>query len=75
MNAITYKEIFPLIKENRMWPGANEKGGTRKGNTLLFSVSDDYTGASVITDKTINALHRSAHGGSRTSTLRNAMNH
>ena len=51
MNAITYKEIFPLIKENRMWPGANEKGGTRKGNTLLFSVSDDYTGASVITDK------------------------
>lgn len=51
MNAITYKEIFPLIKENRMWPGANEKGGTRKGNTLLFSVSDDYTGESVITDK------------------------
>ena len=23
MNAITYKEIFPLIKANRLWPGVN----------------------------------------------------
>ena len=23
MNAITYKEIFPLIKANKMWPGVN----------------------------------------------------
>lgn len=26
-NAITYKEIFPLIKENRMWLGLGFKGG------------------------------------------------
>ena len=26
-NAITYKEIFPLIKENRMWLGYGFKGG------------------------------------------------
>lgn len=40
MNAITYKEIFPLIKENRMWVGANSKGGSRRGNSLLFSVPE-----------------------------------
>lgn len=27
-NAITYKEIFPLIKENKMWLGYGFKGGT-----------------------------------------------
>ena len=26
MNAITYKEIFPLIKENEMWLGASRTG-------------------------------------------------
>lgn len=26
-NAVTYKEIFPLIKENRMWLGKGFKGG------------------------------------------------
>lgn len=36
MNAITYKEIFPLIKENKLWIGVNAKGGTRKGNSLSF---------------------------------------
>ena len=36
LNAITYKEIFPLIKENKMWLGENAKGGTRKGNSLTF---------------------------------------
>lgn len=51
INCITYKEIFPLIKNNELWPGVNEKGGTRKGNTLLFSVSDDYQSASIIYDK------------------------
>lgn len=25
-NAITYKDVFPLIKENRMWLGVNAKG-------------------------------------------------
>ena len=27
MNAITYKEIFPLIKENKMWTGFKHFGG------------------------------------------------
>ena len=36
-NAITYKEIFPLIKDNRMWLGI-----TPKGQDMLFDVPDDY---------------------------------
>ena len=36
MNCITYKEFFPLIKDNLVWPGVNEKGGTRRGNSLCF---------------------------------------
>ena len=28
VNAVTYKEIFTLIKENKMWLGQNTKGGT-----------------------------------------------
>lgn len=33
MNAITYKEIFPLIKENKMWLGA-----TGNGSDMVFAV-------------------------------------
>ena len=33
MNAITYKEIFPLIKEDRMWLGA-----TGNGSDMVFAV-------------------------------------
>ena len=33
MNAITYKEVFPLIKENKMWLGA-----TGNGNDMVFAV-------------------------------------
>ena len=33
MNAITYKEIFPLIKENKLWLGA-----TGNGNDMVFAV-------------------------------------
>ena len=36
-NAITYKEIFPLIKDNRMWLGV-----TPKGQDMLFDVPADY---------------------------------
>ena len=36
-NAITYKEIFPLIKENKIWLGASIHSGDRK-----FNVPDDY---------------------------------
>jgi hypothetical protein len=33
MNAITYKELFPLIKENKLWLGA-----TGNGNDMVFAV-------------------------------------
>lgn len=52
MNAITYKEVFPLIRDNQMWVGANEKGGTRKGNSMCFTVPDDYTGKLIDIDGT-----------------------
>ena len=37
VNSITYKEIFPLIKENRMWLGASIHSGDRE-----FAVPDSY---------------------------------
>ena len=37
MNAITYKEIFPLFKENRMWYGSSISSGDRE-----FGVPDNY---------------------------------
>ena len=37
MNAITYKEIFPLIKNNQLWTGPSITSGDRK-----FWVPDDY---------------------------------
>ena len=44
MNAVTYKEFFPLIRDNKVWVGVNEKGGTRKGNSLCFTVPNSYDG-------------------------------
>lgn len=35
-NAITYKEIFPLIKNNKLWLGVDN------GGTKWFQVQDDY---------------------------------
>lgn len=35
-NAVTYKEIFPLIKDNKMWLGVDN------GGTKWFQVRDDY---------------------------------
>ena len=40
MNAVTYKEIFPLFKENKIWLGQNAKGGSRKGNSLSFECTN-----------------------------------
>ena len=37
MNAVTYKEIFPLIKDNKMWIGCSIHSGDRK-----FYVPDSY---------------------------------
>lgn len=42
-NAITYKEIFPLIKENKMWLGISMNGSNR-----YFRVPDTYP----LTEKT-----------------------
>lgn len=37
LNAITYKEFFPLLKENKVWIGSSIHSGDRK-----FYVPDDY---------------------------------
>lgn len=37
LNAVTYKEIFPLLKENKAWIGPSIRSGDRK-----FYVPDDY---------------------------------
>lgn len=37
INAITYKEIFPLIRDNRMWMGASIHSGDRE-----FRIPDSY---------------------------------
>ncbi len=37
MNAISYKEIFPLIQSNKMWLGI-----TPKGRDMLFDVRSEY---------------------------------
>ncbi len=37
MNAVTYKEIFPLVKENKLWYGPSISSGDRE-----FGVPDNY---------------------------------
>ncbi len=45
-NAITYKEVFPLIKENKMWIGV-----TSMSKDMLFDVSKDYAKELIETKK------------------------
>ena len=45
-NSITYKEIFPLIKENRVWLGI-----TPKGQDMLFDVPENYAEELLTTKK------------------------
>lgn len=45
-NAITYKEIFPLIKDDKMWLGV-----TPMGTDMLFGVPDHYAETLVSTKK------------------------
>lgn len=45
-NAITYKEIFPLIKDNKLWLGV-----TPRGKDMLFDVPKDYAKELVATKK------------------------
>lgn len=40
-NAITYKEVFPLIKENKIWLG-NRFNQRVNGKNMTFGVPDDY---------------------------------
>ncbi len=37
MNAVTYKEVFPLIKDNKIWYGCSISSGDRE-----FGVPDEY---------------------------------
>ena len=37
MNAITYKDVFPLLKDNKLWLGATISSGDRE-----FEVPDSY---------------------------------
>ncbi len=37
MNAITYKEFFPLIKENKVWSGYKTIG-----SDMFFIISEKY---------------------------------
>lgn len=50
-NAITYKEIFPLIKDNKMWLG-NRFNQRINGKNMTFLVPDNYPmkGTEVETD-------------------------
>lgn len=50
INSVNYIGIFPLIREGKMRVGANEKGGTRRGNTMCFTVPDDFTGKTIDVD-------------------------
>ena len=45
-NAVTYKEIFPLIKDNKLWLGL-----TPKGQDMLFDVPEGYAQELVATGK------------------------
>ena len=48
MNAITYKEIFPKIKDNKMWWGA-----TLHGVKCSFLIPDDYVGNNVFEENNV----------------------
>lgn len=44
-NAITYKETFPLIKDNKMWPGVSR-------GAMTFELPDNTTSTGYFVDKT-----------------------
>ena len=57
MNAITYKEIFPLIKDNRMWLG----NGFNAGNAYFFTPNAREYASGVLDDKTGLVKFRNCH--------------
>ena len=46
MNAITFKEIFPLIKDNKLWEGVS-----LNGTKCQFDVPEEYDGKNVFIDE------------------------
>ncbi len=57
MNAITYKEVFPLIQSNKMWTGSRFNQRVN-GKNMTFYVPDDYdlSGTEVEKDKNGNKM-------------------
>lgn len=51
LNAVTYKEIFPLLQQQKMWIGFTAN------KTCVFRLSDDYTKW----DKKVTAEHNDGH--------------
>ncbi len=52
INCITYKEFFPLIKENKIWTGCRFNKRIN-GRNMMFTVPDSYpsSGTEIITDE------------------------
>ncbi len=57
MNAITYKEIFPLIKENKMWLG----NGFQAGNAYFNTPNAREYASGVLDEKTGLVKFRNCH--------------
>jgi hypothetical protein len=57
MNAITYKEIFPLIKDDKMWLG----NGFNAGNAYFFTPNAREYASGVLDDKTGLVKFRNCH--------------
>jgi hypothetical protein len=57
MNAITYKEIFPLIKENKMWLG----NGFHAGNAYFSTPNAREYASGVLNEKTGLVKFRNCH--------------
>lgn len=55
-NAITYKEIFPLIKENKMWVGV-----TPMGADMLFDLTPEYA-QKIVAEKKSGSSYRMVDG-------------
>ena len=55
-NAATYKDIFPLIRDNRLWLGI-----TPKGQDMLFDVTPDYA-RELVANKKEGSAYRTVNG-------------
>jgi len=59
MNAVTYKEVFPLIKENKIWLGATRNGVGSMWFEVLQS-APDKTGQKIVDGKKFQTIGSSA---------------